>query len=141
MIQLEADVAERLNTAIDHGKTLTAAYVDENGLPHISFYGSTHVHGSDQLAIWVRNPDGALLRTISERPHMAFIYGDISARVYYKFEGKARVTVEADERQRVYDEMHEIERRFDPDAKGVAVIVDLDRFTSLGAGGQQIQER
>lgn len=139
MIILDEEVKRRLAEAIDQGNVLTAAYVDESGRPHISFYGSTHVHGPDQLAIWVRNPEGALLRTLSERPHIAFIYGDVKSRVYYTFEGQGRVSEEA--RERVYAEMHPIERQFDAERKGVAVVVDLDRFTFLSKAGKVVQER
>jgi hypothetical protein len=37
--------------------------------------------------------------------------------------------------------MHPIERNFDPEQKGVAVVVDLDRFTTLSAAGKVVQER
>ena len=139
MIELDDDVKARLAEAIDSGNVLTAAYVDTDGKPHISFYGSTHVHGPDSLAVWVRKPDSELLATLPERPHMAFIYGDVSNRVYYTFEGRGRVA-EA-ERERIYQEMHPIERQFDPDAKGVPVVIELDRFTSLSVAGKVVQER
>ena len=80
-----------------------------------------------------------LLKTLVERPHIAFIYGDVSNRVYYTFEGQARVSDAA--RDSVYQGMHPIERKFDPEQKGVAVLVDLDRFTSLSAAGKTVQER
>lgn len=139
MIQLDEEVKVRLADAIDSGNVLTAAYVDVTGKPHISFYGSTHVHGPDSLAIWVRSPDSQLLKTLPEKPHIAFIYGDVSNRVYYTFEGRGRVAEEV--RDRVYAEMHPVERQFDPDAGGVPVVVDLDRFTMLSKAGKVVQER
>ena len=139
MIELDDEVRSRLAAAIDAGNVPTAAYVETNGRPHISFYGSTHVHSSNQLAIWVRSPDSKLLATLPDKPHLAFIYGDVSERVYYTFEGRGRVSEEA--RQQVYDGMHPIERKFDPEMNGVAVIIDLDRFTSLSAAGKIVQER
>lgn len=139
MIQLDDDVKVRLAKAIDSGNVLTAAYVDTAGKPHISFYGSTHVHGTDSLALWVRSPDSQLLKTLSERPHIAFIYGDVGSRVYYTFEGQGRVAEEV--REQVYAEMHPIERQFDPDGGGVPVVVDLDRFTMLSKAGKVVQAR
>lgn len=139
MIELDDEVRTRLAQAIDSGNVLTAAYVDQAGKPHISFYGSTHVHAPDSLALWVRKPDSELLKTLPERPHMAFIYGDVANRVYYTFEGRGRVA--EDVRERVYAEMHPIERKFDAEAKGIPVVVDLDRFTALSAAGRVVQER
>ena len=142
MIELDDEIKQRLEKAIEEQKVLAAAYVDTNGKPHISFYGSTHVHGNDQLAIWARNPDGELVRTIGERPDIAFIYGDVGSRVYYTFEGRCRVTADEAERNRIYDEMHPIEQQFDPDKNGVAVVVDLDKVTLLSAAaGKQVMER
>lgn len=139
MIQLDDEVKVRLAEAIDSGNVLTAAYVDLSGKPHISFYGSTHVHSVGSLALWVRSPDSQLLKTLPERPHIAFIYGDVSNRVYYTFEGQGRVA--EDVREQVYAEMHPIERQFDPEAGGVPVVVELDRFTMLSKAGKVVQER
>lgn len=135
-IKIDEEMRGRIARAIDDGKTLTAAYVDDRDLPHISFFGSTHVHSEDELSLWVRNPQGSLLRVIEERPNMAFIYGDISSTVYYMFEGRGRVVSDEVERDRVYDEMHAIERQFDPDKGGVAVVVELDKVVSLSKAGR-----
>ena len=48
MISISQDLHQRLDSALNDGKTLTAAYVDTRGKPHISFYGSTHVHEPDK---------------------------------------------------------------------------------------------
>lgn len=142
MIELDDEIRRRLSAAIDDQKVLAASYVDVRGKPHISFYGSIHVHSPDQLALWARNPDGALIKTIAERPDMAFIYGDVGSRVYYTFEGRGRVTDDSAERDRIYTEMHPIEQQFDADRKGVAVVVDLDRVTLLSAAtGKHVMER
>ena len=129
MISISQDLHQRLDSALNDGKTLTAAYVDTRGKPHISFYGSTHVHEPDKLAIWVRNPESDLIQAIPIRPDIAFIYGDIGDRFYAKFEGTARIETNHEIRQRVYDEMHPVERQFDPDMSGIAVVIDLHTLT------------
>ncbi len=142
MIDLDEEIKNRLDRAIEDQKAVTVAYVDVDGKPHISFYGSTHVHSSNQLAIWVRNPQNDLIKTLPDRPHVAIIYGDIGGRVYYTFEGRASLTDDVDEQERVYQEMHPVERQFDPDRGGVAVVIDLDRVTLLSAAaGKQVMER
>ena len=135
-IKIDEEMSGRIDRAIDDGKTLTAAYVDERDLPHISFYGSTHVHSEGELALWVRNPQGSLLKVIEARPNMAFIYGDISSTVYYMLEGRGRVVSDEVERDRVYEEMHAIERQFDPAKGGVAIVVELDKVVSLSKAGR-----
>lgn len=141
MIELDAELRHNVATAIDNLKTLTAAYVDEDGKPHISFYGSTHVHSDDELALWVRNPQGALLKTLPQNPHIAFIYGDIANKTYYTFNGRGRVAADAATRDQVYESMHPIERKFDPDKGGVAVIVQLEKVTVLSVAGKRVMER
>jgi hypothetical protein len=66
MIELDDEIKQRLDKAIEDQKVLAASYVDVNGKPHISFYGSTHVHSSDQLAVWARNPEGGLIKTLGD---------------------------------------------------------------------------
>jgi len=141
VISISDDIRDRINGAINNLKTLTAAYVDEHGKPHISFYGSAHFHSADTLAIWARNPDSALLRTLPTRPDMAFIYGDIADRVYCTLAGKARVVTDVAERQRIYDQMHPIERQFDPNMAGVGIVVDLLTVTTLTKAGKVVQTR
>ena len=141
MIELSDEIETRLATAIEDGKAVVAAYVDREGKPHVSPYGSTHVHNPDELAIWLRNPESELLKTLPTRPHVSFWYGDISTRFYLTLEGRARVEEDPRQRQRIYDEMHEIERRFEPDMKGVGVVIALDRVTILTKAGKDISER
>ena len=138
MIRVSPELCQRLDSALNDGKTLTAAYVDAHGKPHISFYGSTHVPAPDKLAIWVRNKDSALLETILNRPDIAFIYGDISSRFYAKFEGTARVETEHKARQQVYDKMHPVERQFDPDRAGIAVVIDLHTLTVQSGADKEV---
>ncbi len=141
MIKLDADIRHNVATAIDNLKTMTCAYVDMEGKPHISFYGSTHVHNDDELALWVRNPEGALLKTLPQNPHVAFIYGDIANSIYYTFNGRGRIVSEEATRDRVYAEMHPIELKFDADKRGVAVVVELDKVTVLSAAGKRVMQR
>ncbi|MBM4202719.1 MAG: hypothetical protein FJ194_01020 [Gammaproteobacteria bacterium] len=112
-----------------------------NTASRISLYGSTHFHNPDTLVIWVRNPDSPLLRTLPTRPYMAFIDGDIQERVYCTLEGKGRVITAGDERQRVYDQMHPIERQFDGAMKGTAIAIDLERVTILTKAGKNVLVR
>ena len=138
MISISSELRQRLDSALNDGKTLTAAYVDAYGKPHISFYGSTHVHAPDKLAIWVRNKDSDLLKTIPNRPDIAFIYGDISSRFYAKFEGTARVETGREACQKVYDKMHPVERQFDPEMGGIAIVIDLHKLTVQSGGNKEV---
>lgn len=127
MIVLSAEMRERLATALADGCPVVAATVDSDGQPKLSFFGSTHVHRDDQLAIWVRDPEGGTLRRLATNRRMSFLYRNPAARVRWVFEGRARRVDDPDERDEIYDETPEFERAMDAGRKGVAVVVDLDR--------------
>jgi len=133
MIQLTDEMRQYVNAAMDDGLPIVAASVGEDRQPTLSFYGSTHVHSDDQLAIWVRNADGGLVNRIPANPHMAFLYRNPGERLGWQFHGRARILDDGDEARRVYDESPEIERSRDPERKGLAVVIDLDRVIARGA--------
>ena len=56
MIELTDEMATRLSKALADGCPVIAASVDADGQPKLAFYGSTHVHDADHLALWARNP-------------------------------------------------------------------------------------
>jgi len=126
MIELTDTLRAAVDGAIDQGRVLTLAYIDDDGRPHATFFGSVHVHSNDQLALWVRDPNGGLPKAIATRPHVALVYADISTKTYFRFAGRARLAADPETRERVFTEMHPIEQKFDADRKGVAVVIDLD---------------
>ncbi len=127
MIELTQEMRKRLANALDDGYPVVAASVEPDGYPKLSFYGSTQVFSDDQLAIWHRKPDGGLIDRIVENPRMAFMYRHGIDRVAWQFYGHAHVDDDREIRDRVYDAMPEIERLLDPDRKGRAIIIDVDR--------------
>jgi hypothetical protein len=48
-----------------------------------------------------------------------------------QFAGRARISSDPGERQRVFHLAHERERQQDPERKGTAVIVDLDKVSGV----------
>lgn len=129
MIELTDEMRTRLASALTDGHPVVVATVADDGQPKLSYYGSTHVHSTDQLALWVRNPEGGTLRRITTNPRMTLLYRDPVAKIRWVFEGRARRVDDATERDRVYDETPEFERAMDAEKKGVAVIIDVDAVT------------
>jgi uncharacterized pyridoxamine 5'-phosphate oxidase family protein len=60
---------------------------------------------------------------------MAFLYRNQKERVGWQFMGRARVDDDQQVRDQVYEAIPDIEKMFDPDRNGVAVIIDLDRVS------------
>lgn len=133
MIVLSDEMRLAIERALDDGCPVISSSVDGEGQPSLSFYGSTQVHGADQLAIWVRNPGGAFLRRIAANPHVAFLYRNPAQRQLWQFHGRARRVDDPEVRDAIFEGSHKLERDRDPDRLGVAVIIDLDRVSERGA--------
>jgi hypothetical protein len=133
VITLDDDTREAINGAFAARNFVVLGYVGDDGAPHLSFRGSTQVFASDQLAIWVRNPDGGLVRSVRTRPKVSLLYRSSEPRRVLTFVGRARVEPGANDA--VYAAAHPAERDRDPEKKGVALIVDLDEVTGFGPSG------
>ena len=129
MIRLTDEMTTRLASALTDGYPVVAASVDVDGQPKLAFYGSTHVHSSDALAIWVRNPESGVLGRIAANPRMSFLYRNPPERVRWIFEGRARVIDDPELAGSIFEAIHPFEQASDPERKGRAVVVDLDRVT------------
>jgi len=135
MIKLSDDLKKRFVNALTDGVAMVVGYVDRNGDPHVSPYGSLHASGDDRLALWVRNPDGDLIHGIARNANVAVFYAQLSSRTFVRMRGRARVANDAAERAQVFDGMHPFEQRGDPERKGVAIVIELDSAAGREADG------
>ncbi|HTO57048.1 MAG TPA: pyridoxamine 5'-phosphate oxidase family protein [Pseudomonadales bacterium] len=135
MIKLSDDLKKRFVNALTDGVAMVVGYVDRNGDPHVSPYGSLHASGDDRLALWVRNPDGDLIHGIARNANVAVFYAQLSSRTFVRMRGRARVANDAAERARVFDGMHPFVQRGDPERKGVAIVIELDSAAGREADG------
>ncbi len=131
---LTPEISALIAGALDSGHVLLLAAVSADQRPVLSFRGSTAVFSADQLSLWVRNAEGGTLSAIRHNPHVALVYRSPSVPVL-QFIGRARITDDAAERERVFSLAHERERAADPERKGQAVVIDLDAVRGvLGFG-------
>lgn len=137
-------VRAAVDRALVERHPMLLAYTTPLGQPVLSYRGSTQVHSDDQLAMWVRNPDGEFIRAIAANPRVALMYRNEDSRATYQFQGRARVSASPEDRRIVFERSAEAERAHDFAMLGVAVIVDLDRlegYEGVGPGGQVGQLR
>jgi hypothetical protein len=139
-LKLSAEMKHAINTALESGRAIAVAYVDESGAPHLSYRGSTQAYSDTHLAIWVRNPQGRILTATRSNPSVALMYGnfDPSSRGFMVFRGRAHIDDSADVRRRVYEQAPEGERNLDKERKGVPLIIDLDSVEGF-FGGARLQ--
>jgi len=141
-LKLSEEMKRAINTALESGRAIAIAYVDENNAPQLSFRGSTQAYSDTQLAIWVRNPQGRILSATKKNPAVALIYAnhDPKERGFMSIRGRARVHESADTRRRVFEQAPAGERNLDKERKGVALVIDLDSIEGF-FGGARLQMR
>jgi hypothetical protein len=132
MIELTDEMREKIGNALDDGFPVVTSSVNPDGQPTISFYGSTQVFSSDQLAIWVRARPGGLTDRIQQNPKMAFLYRNPTERLGWQLHGRAHLVEDPEIARQVYDNSPERERNSDPDRDGHAILIDIDRVVSRG---------
>jgi len=143
-VQESEQIPDFVKTIVDPARMnnapLTAAYTGEDGEPVLSFRGSTQVYSPSRLSMWMRNPEGAMVRALARNPRMALSYFDQSG-TWLLFEGRAYVETDPAIRRRVFDLLPEVERNHDPDCTGAALMIDVDHMEGSTAWGRVSMKR
>jgi hypothetical protein len=129
-IELSDEISGHVNGALAAGHPMIVATVDADGTPKLSFRGSIQALSGDQLGFWARNAEGTTLASIRANPNVALMFRNPTGPVILQFYGRAREATGA-ERDRVFDLSPEIERKQDPERKGVGLVIDLDRVEGV----------
>jgi hypothetical protein len=133
---LDETITNLIDGALDNRTPVIVAYVDADGVPHQSPRGTVQVWSPDQLALWVRDPNGGLLRAIANNPQLSCFYRDAKTRAAYEFTGRGRRLDDPDDRLRVFRQSPRVEQNLDPKMRGVAIVVDLDVVAGGGPGAR-----
>jgi hypothetical protein len=135
-LKLSAPIQELVRGALERGRPLAVAYVDEQGHPQLAFRGSLQPYSETALAIWVRNPEGGLLKAVrAGHEHIVAMYGEVGAqRAFLTFRGRGQIGSSEAVRTQVYDSAPAGERNLDRERKGVPLIIELDSVEGLFQG-------
>jgi hypothetical protein len=126
----------QIDSALFNNTPLVVCYVDENGQPQQSLRGSTLVFSPTQLAIWVRNADGGIVKAVSGGNNkLSLLYRDSMSRSTIVVQGRGHVETDEETRRRLYDMTPEVEQMHDPGRKGAALIIDIVRLQGGGPKG------
>jgi len=136
MIDL-SEMAEYVDRAHDDGVTCLVATASKDGRPNLAFKGSLMVWDKDHLAFWER-AHGETLAHLRENPRIAAVYRNRAAGKAWRFWGVAEVHASGEPRDRVLARTIPAEFERDPERKGVAVVIRVDRVS--GAGVEQRRE-
>ena len=130
MIDL-SEMAEPINVAFAEGTPCVVATASRDGRPNLAFKGSTMVFDRDHLAFWERS-HGEILADLRENPYVAVLYRNAQRGQAWRFYGQAELHTSGTLRQEVMDRTIQAELDRDPERKGVAVVIRVDRVVGRG---------
>lgn len=145
MIKMTDAIRGVLNSALADGTPCLLGTATKDGYPQISPKGSIVVFNDDTLCYWERSNRSAMKR-VGENPHVVIFYRntdkakDIPFRAgCMRFYGDVRAVTAGPERDQVWELIPEAERRPDPEKKGTAMLVRLDRVEEIS--GNVVMQR
>ncbi len=130
-IQLTDEMRERINNALTEGNPVMVATASASGMPDLVFKGSMMVFDSERLAYWERAL-GTTLQNLKENPQVCVMYRNPQTRTFWKMFGVAELHASGQTREAVMGRTIQVELDRDPERKGVAVVIRVDRVLEAG---------
>jgi hypothetical protein len=119
------------------GFTCVVASASKSGKPDIAFKGSLVAFDHETLSYWERSR-GTTMENIAENPQVIVLYRNPTARITWRIAGRATIHTAGETYQRVMDRSPQFELDRDPERKGSAVTILIDKILQ---GPNVIQER
>ena len=135
-IDIKGKIEEAINGAFGLGHPTIVGYVDQLGKPHVTIRGSTRVTGPTEVGLWARDSSSGLVPAVDINPAMTILFhGRLAdgSGMFFTLDGRAHV--DAGRNREVYDAMGEPEQTRDPNMKGVAVFIDIEKVRGLSEEG------
>jgi hypothetical protein len=138
MIALTDKIPELIDNALANGCPCVLATVSKDGEPDIGYKGSMMVFDNESLAYWERTRRQHL-NNVLENPKVVVLFRDPKTRLNFRFHGVATDHQEGRIWEQVMSRTVKEEIDKDPERKGAAVVIRLDKVTNLA--GQVLQIR
>jgi general stress protein 26 len=138
MIQLTDQMREMIDNALANGSPCILATAAADGEPDIGYKGSMMVFDNESLAYWERTKRQHL-KNAQDNPKVVVLFRDPKTRVNFRFHGVATVHQDGSIREQVMSRTVKDELDKDPERKGAAVVVRVNKVTNLA--GQVLQSR
>jgi hypothetical protein len=139
MIKLTDQMRELIDPALAKGTPCLVATASKDGIPNIGYKGSVMVFDDESLAYWERTLQGTL-HNVEENPNVTILFRDPASRAGWRFVGTATVYKEGPLREQVMARTVQAELDRDPERKGAAVVVRVDKVLPIG-GQTPMQSR
>ena len=130
-VRLTREMADALRGAMAAVRPAQVATAGASGMPDVAFKGSIMVLDDDHIAFWER-AHGTTLKNLQENPQAAVLFWNPAARQAFKFFGEAELVASGSRRMEVLGKTIQLELDRDPERKGVAVIIRVDKVVQMG---------
>ena len=138
MIAIVDQMKELVNNALANGCPCILATVSGDGEPDIGYKGSMMVFDDESLAYWERTKRQHM-KNVKENPRVIVLFRDGKTKAAWRFHGTATMHEDGPIRDQVMARTVKEELDKDPERKGAAVVIRLDKITNMG--GQVLQSR
>lgn len=136
MINLTDEMSKLVDNAYANGYPCIVATASGSGDPDIGYKGSVMVFDSKSLAYWERTKRQHL-KNLTENPRIIVLFRDLKAKVNWRFHGSVTIHESGPVWEQVMSRTIKPELEKDPERKGLAVIIDVDKVTTMS--GQVVQ--
>ena len=138
MIALTDQMRQLVDNALANDCACILATASASGEPNIGYKGSMMIFDNESLAYWERTRRQHL-KNEQENPKVVVLFRDPKTRFNFRFHGVATIHEKGAIRDQVMARTVKDEIDKDPERKGLAVIIRVDKVTNLG--GQVLQSR
>ena len=129
-----AEIVDKAREDLNTGLVATSL----DGMPDLSPRGSLMVWDKDHIAWWERGKRETYAGLETNPKIAVFVRNPTRDKRMLRFYGEARIVTDAAERERVWERVIQLEKDFDAEKQGIAVIMRVDR---VRAGPAEIQRR
>jgi len=136
MIKIAPPLAGLIDSALADGTPCLVGTVSKDGRPNISVKGSVLVLDDKTLAYWERAYRNAH-KNVGDNPRVVVWYRNAAKAdqlprgAAVRFHGTATIHASGPLRDKVWNRTVPIEQERDPDRKGAAVVIALDKIEDL----------
>ena len=138
MIKIIDQMRDLVDNALANGCPCVLATASPDGEPDIGYKGSMMVFDDESLAYWERTKRQHL-KNVSANPKVVVLFRDGKSKAAWRFHGTAQVHDAGPIRDQVMARTVAAELEKDPERKGAAVVIKLDRITNMA--GQVLQSQ
>jgi uncharacterized protein len=136
-IEFTEEMMTAINNAAVERVPCLIGTASKDGVPDVSIRGSMMAWDSEHLAFWERSRNESLAN-LEENGKICVFYRNPATRLGWRFWGEATILKEGELRQQIMDRVVDFELAADPERKGYAVLIRVDR---VRRGAQVIMER